>query len=69
MCSCMNEVSQVERFFFLKRCFLVRVEKHVIVQVLLNLGKYQGLFGLAMGILARPTVSPENKPWFDQIQI
>ena len=35
---------------------------------MLDSGKYQGLFGLAMGILARPTVSPKYKPWLDQIR-
>ena len=30
---------------------------------LLYSGKYQGLFGLTMGTLARPTV---DKPWLDQ---
>ena len=35
-------------------------DKHVIVQVLLDSGKYQGLFGLAkMQTMARP-----NSPWY-----
>ena len=46
----MNEVSQVERFLSLKTYFLVRDDKHVIVQVFARFGKYQGLFGLAMQI-------------------
>ena len=33
---------------------------------MLGSGKYQGLFGLAMGILDRTMVSPKYKPWLDQ---
>ena len=44
----MNEVSQVERFFFSKIHFLVKDNKHVqSCRFLLDSGKYQGLFGLA----------------------
>ena len=39
----MNEVSQVERFLFSKIHFLVRDDKHVIVQVFVRFGEISGL--------------------------
>ena len=39
----MNEVSQVDRFLFSKIHFLVRDDKHVIVQVFARFGKMSGL--------------------------
>ena len=46
----MNEVSQVERFLFSKIHFLVKDDKHVIVQVFARFGEISGLaFVLAMG--------------------
>ena len=42
----MNEVSQVKRFFIFKNTMYW-------FRFLLDSGKYQGLFGLAMDILAR----------------
>ena len=62
----MNEVSQVEIILFLKYIFWSGVINMQSCRFLLDSGKYQGLFGLAMGILARPTVSPKYKPWLDQ---
>ena len=38
-----NEVSQVERFLFSKIHFLVRNDKHVIVQVFARFGEISGL--------------------------
>ena len=61
-----HEVSQVDIILFSKLHFLVRDDKNVIVQVFAGFWKYQGLFGLVMGILARHTVSPKYKPWLDQ---
>ena len=36
---------------------------------MLDSGKYQGLFGLAMGVLSRPTVSSKYKPWLDKLAL
>ena len=62
----MNEVSQVEIILFSKYIFRSGMINMLSCRFLLDSGKYQGLFSLAMGILARPTVSPEYKPCLDQ---
>ena len=43
-------------------------ETPACVRSRMDSGKYQGLFGLAIGILVRLTVLPKYKPWLDQTQ-
>ena len=58
-CLRMNEVSQVEIILFSKYTFRSgQDDKHKLCRFRLDSGKYQGLFGLAMGILAQPMASP-----------
>ena len=45
----MSEVSQVEKILFSKRHFWSEMINIAIVQVFARFGKFQGLFGFAMG--------------------
>ena len=65
----MNEVSQVERFLSLKTYFLVRDDKHLIVQVFARFGKISGLvwsrhayFGSTYGLAKIQTTARPNSP-------
>ena len=69
MRSHMNEVSQVERFLFSKIHFLVRDDKHVIMQVFARFGEISGLvwsrhgyFGSTYGLAKMQTMARPNSP-------
>ena len=56
----MNEVSQVERFLFSKIHFLVRDDKHVIVQVFARFGKISGLVWSRHGYTIQAMAGPNS---------
>ena len=59
----MNEVSQVDRFLFSKIHFLVRDDKHVIVQVFARFGKMSGLVWSRIGYFKIQTMARPTRPY------